>query len=204
MKKTFYIIRHGQTEYNKLRIVQGSGIDSDLNDQGREQAHFFYKKYKDIPFQALLTSTLKRTHQTVKQFIEAGIPWEQFDEIKEMNWGVHEGKKGNPDMRKDYERVVLSGQFDERIEEGESINEVAIRLQKFTNHIINRKEDLTLICVHGRVMRIWMALLEVNDLSKMETYDHANTGLYLVEYENRKFTLKKKNDTEHIAIIRNS
>jgi len=197
MKKTFYILRHGQTDYNKLRIVQGSGVDSNLNDRGREQAHLFYKKYKDIPFQAVLTSTLKRTHQTMQPFIDDGLPWEQFEEIMEMNWGIHEGKEGTPDMRKDYERVIFSGQFDERIKEGESINEVAARLQKFTNHIINREEDLLLICVHGRVMRIWMAMLEVDDLTKMETYEHSNTGLYLVEYENEKFTLIKKNSKEH-------
>jgi probable phosphoglycerate mutase len=31
-KKTIYLIRHGQTDFNKQGIVQGSGVDSSLND----------------------------------------------------------------------------------------------------------------------------------------------------------------------------
>jgi len=42
MAKTIYFIRHGETEYNKLGIVQGSGVDSELNENGRAQAQAFY------------------------------------------------------------------------------------------------------------------------------------------------------------------
>jgi probable phosphoglycerate mutase len=38
LKKIIYIIRHGETELNKLGIVQGRGVDSELNDKGRDQA----------------------------------------------------------------------------------------------------------------------------------------------------------------------
>jgi len=197
MKKTIYFIRHGQTAYNKLRIIQGSGIDSELNEKGQRQADLFYKKYKDIPFEVVLTSTLKRTHQTVKSFIDKGIPWEQFSEIVEMHWGILEGKKGTPEMAKDYERVVKSGNFDERIEGGESINEVAKRLTVFIEHLKTRSETNILVCVHGRVMRVLMCLLEGKEMTNMESYDHSNTGLYLVEYTNESFFLLKRNDTSH-------
>ena len=40
--KEIYIIRHGETELNRLGIVQGRGVDSDLNDTGRAQAEAFY------------------------------------------------------------------------------------------------------------------------------------------------------------------
>jgi probable phosphoglycerate mutase len=44
--KLIYIIRHGETDFNKLGIVQGSGIDSDLNPRGVQQAANFYAFYK--------------------------------------------------------------------------------------------------------------------------------------------------------------
>lgn len=198
MKKTIHIIRHGQTEYNKLRIIQGSGVDSDLNDRGREQGQLFFEKYKEHPFEVVLTSTLKRTHQTVQPFIESGLRWEQFHEIVEMNWGIHEGKSGNKDMKKDYERVVLSGNFDERIEGGESINEMAERLQKFIDHLPTRSEQNILVCIHGRAMRCLICLLEQKDLSEMENYPHSNTGLYLVEHTSNGFVVLEKNDTGHL------
>ena len=145
MKKTIYFIRHGQTDYNLQRIIQGSGIDSDLNETGRNQGQLFYNKYAHISFEVVLTSTLKRTQQTVNPFINDGIPWEKFDEIVEMHWGIHEGKKGNEAMREDYIRVVGSGRFDEKIEGGESINEVVERLERFIQHLKGRSEEKILV-----------------------------------------------------------
>lgn len=46
MKREVYFLRHGETEQNLLGIVQGSGIDSHLNENGLQQASLFYEKYK--------------------------------------------------------------------------------------------------------------------------------------------------------------
>ena len=70
---TLYIIRHGETEYNRQGIVQGSGVDGDLNQMGRKQAHFFYRYYQHIHFDYIVTSVLKRTHQTVEPFLLRGL-----------------------------------------------------------------------------------------------------------------------------------
>ncbi|MCY7358013.1 MAG: histidine phosphatase family protein, partial [Rudanella sp.] len=32
--KRIYIIRHGETDYNRRGVVQGSGVDADLNEMG--------------------------------------------------------------------------------------------------------------------------------------------------------------------------
>lgn len=39
--KDIYLIRHGETDYNRMRVVQGSGIDADLNELGNKQARAF-------------------------------------------------------------------------------------------------------------------------------------------------------------------
>lgn len=41
--KKIYIIRHGQTDFNLKGIVQGSGVDSSLNDFGVAQSRAFLK-----------------------------------------------------------------------------------------------------------------------------------------------------------------
>ena len=51
-----------------MGIVQGRGMDTELNEKGRAQAEAFYQAYKDVPFDKIYTSTLKRTHQTVQNF----------------------------------------------------------------------------------------------------------------------------------------
>jgi len=69
--KKIYIIRHGQTDFNLQGIVQGSGVDSSLNAMGRAQAQAFFEKYQSIPFAKIYTSALKRTSETVSDFIRS-------------------------------------------------------------------------------------------------------------------------------------
>ena len=54
-------MRHAQTEYNKKGIIQGSEVDSDINDFGENQSSLFYNFYKSIPFDMVYVSALKRT-----------------------------------------------------------------------------------------------------------------------------------------------
>ena len=77
IQKTLYIIRHGQTDFNKQGIIQGRGINTDLNETGRKQGAAFFNAYKDIPFDKIYISELKRTQQTVQQFIDLGIPYQK-------------------------------------------------------------------------------------------------------------------------------
>ena len=102
VNKRIYIFRHGQTDYNKKGIVQGGGVDSDLNEFGRKQARAFYDAYKDYPFEVLFVSELKRTSQTASHFIDAGIPTIRDADINEMGWGDHEGLPGTPELRQVY------------------------------------------------------------------------------------------------------
>ena len=53
-KKTLYIIRHGETDLNKAGIVQGRGMNTDLNETGRKQAESFFRAYKNVPFDKIL------------------------------------------------------------------------------------------------------------------------------------------------------
>lgn len=77
-KKTIYLIRHGETEYNKRGIIQGSGINSDLNDKGKHQAQLFYMAYKHISFDKIYISELNRTYQSVAPFIEDKFVYEKL------------------------------------------------------------------------------------------------------------------------------
>ena len=72
-----YILRHAETEYNSKGIIQGSEVDSNINTTGILQSDKFYNKYKDIEFDKVFVSNLKRTYQTVKNFVEIkNIPFD--------------------------------------------------------------------------------------------------------------------------------
>jgi len=202
MDKEIYIIRHGETELNKLGIVQGRGINSDLNDTGRSQAAAFYAMYKDVPFEKIYTSKLKRTHQTVQGFIDAGISWEQVAGLDELAWGKWEGKPNDDHAMAAFKAIVQAwndGDYDAHFEGGESPNEVLVRLTEAMDLIKSRKDEkLILICMHGRAMRLLLCLLMNKPLSEMGDFPHQNTTLYKVGLTGDEFNIIEFNNTDHL------
>ncbi len=200
--KEIYIIRHGETELNRLGIVQGRGINSDLNETGILQATAFYEAYKTTKFDKIYTSTLKRTHQTVQQFLALGLPWEQHAGLDELAWGYWEGKPNSAEAIHAFKKIMIqweNGNYDAKFEGGESPNEVFKRLQEAINLIVsNANEKLILICMHGRAMRLLLCLLMQKPISEMGDFPHQNTTLYKVNYEANQFTIVDFNNTNHL------
>lgn len=181
---TLYIIRHGETALNRQNIVQGSGIDSDLNNTGHRQAALFFNYYQNIRFDFVITSALKRTHQTVAPFLKhlsARKPhtidfdsteshaikdkkWLQMTELNEICWGINEGKTANPQNETQFKKLMedwQSGVYDSRIEGGESAAELRERLQKFVDFIkkMDEKQNI-LVCTHGRTLLCLLTILQ--------------------------------------------
>lgn len=200
--KELYIIRHGETELNRLGIVQGRGINADLNDTGIAQATAFFNKYNSVKFDKIYTSSLVRTHQTVKGFIDLGLPWEQLDGLDELAWGEWEGKPNTEEAREAFRAVVKEwqlGNYDAKFEGGESPNDVGIRMAKAITHIKNQSnENIVLICMHGRAMRLILCQLLNKPFSDMEEFPHSNTTLYRLQYDNDQFTLLDSNNISHL------
>ncbi len=201
MDKTVFFYRHGETDLNRERIVQGSGVDASINNLGIAQAKAFYDYYKDVGFEVVLTSKLRRTHQTVEPFVKAGLPWEQFEDINEISWGDHEGQKTQPWMHDTYltmKEEWRKGNFHARIPNGESAFELSQRVSRFVDHLKERPEKNILVCSHGRTMRCLMVTLKEEPLHKMEEYKHKNTGLYVAHFKNNRFEIGQANDVSHL------
>jgi len=206
MKKIIYIVRHGETDFNRKGIVQGGGVDAPLNELGRQQAQAFYDRYKEIPFEIVLTSKLQRTHQTVQPFLGKGLPWEQFADLNEMNWGEHEGKEGTPERRTEYQEMRDAwgrGELEARISGGESAVELGTRISRFIEHLKQRPEKLLLVCSHGRAMSAMICLLHGLPLHEMNQYFHYNTGLWKVHFDGFAFEFDLENDTKHLEPLMN-
>lgn len=203
-KKKIYLVRHGETEYNRLGIVQGGGIDSELNPRGRIQAQAFFRHYRDEPFEAVITSELRRTHQTMEPFVEKPLPWERHADIDEMNWGIYEGKRSTPQMHERYKKIMQAwsrGDYQARLEGGESARDLGLRIQRFIDHLQDRPEDLLLICSHGRALRCMVTLMLGLPLSEMQRFRHANTGLYELDLNKGSFQLIRENDLSHLEKV---
>ncbi|HNA40126.1 MAG TPA: histidine phosphatase family protein, partial [Chitinophagales bacterium] len=104
--KEIYIIRHGQTDFNVRQVVQGRGINSDLNDTGIKQAQLFFNAHQEIKFDLVYTSSLKRTWQTVDSFISKKIPHEVRASLDEIDWGIFEGVEHHPKLQDEYYAII--------------------------------------------------------------------------------------------------
>jgi len=203
--KTLYIVRHGQTDLNKKGIIQGRGINSDLNDEGRMQAELFYKAYKNIAFNKIYISSLKRTQQSVQPFINSGIPFEKLSGLDELGWGIYEGELPTPENRAAFHQIVIdwqSGKLDEKFEGGESPNDVNGRQQEALKVILSHPEEETvLVCMHGRALRLLLCTLTNKSLSEMDSFPHQNLILYKIKYDGQNFEIIDFNNSAHLKPI---
>jgi probable phosphoglycerate mutase len=206
-QKTIYLIRHGETDYNRRGVVQGSGVDSDLNEMGQAQATAFFQAYQHVPFSKIYISCLKRTYQTARPFIELGIPYQKLTGLNEISWGIMEGKvPGNLDN--EYYRGLIeawsSGNTALPTDGGESPEQVEAR-QRVAIRIILSHPDETpvLIAMHGRAMRILLCWVTNRPLAQMDHFEHSNLCLYklLYDYDTQTFEIELANDTAHLLSL---
>ena len=203
--KKIYIVRHGQTDFNLKGIVQGSGVDSELNDYGRLQAQLFFDAYKNVAFDKIYTSTLKRTQQTVSHFIQQGIPFEKLQGLNEISWGKKEGQPITPEEDEYYNYMLnqwQNGDTTLRIEGGESPDEVVTRMIPAIDHIMgNHSEQTILVCMHGRAMRILLCHLLNYPLKGMDMFEHENLCLYVLNHTGSMFNIELYNNTDHLKVL---
>jgi probable phosphoglycerate mutase len=203
--KKVYLVRHGQTDFNLKSIVQGSGVDTDLNEMGRKQSNAFFNAYKHVPFDKIYTSALKRSQQSVQQFIDLGIPHDALVGLNEISWGTKEGHRVTVQEDEYYHHMLQqwqTGNTHFRIEGGESPDDVVKRMKPAVDYIMKQHSEKTiLICMHGRAIRILLCYLLNYPLRSMDMFEHSNLCLYLLNYTGSVFSIEKHNDIAHLRDI---
>ena len=199
-----YLIRHGETDFNRRGIVQGGGVDSDLNETGRRQAEAFFSHYREIKFDSIYVSPLKRTHQTVQPWVEEfGYSLRVEPGLTELCWGVLEGKTPTKDETREFKQLKKNwqdGKLELAVEGGESPNQCWERLDLVMKKLKDRHVGQTiLVCSHGRTSRVLLSVLAGDGLHDMERFGHSNTGLNIIRLDqDDQFVVELLNDTKHL------
>ena len=200
--KTIHLIRHGETDFNQQGIIQGSGVNSDLNNKGRWQAQRFFETYQSTDYKRIYTSELNRAMHSVEAFIDSGISHTVHAGLNEINWGIMEGKPSTPERHKIYQHIIenwTNGNLDIAIEDGETPLTLFEKQKLALAHLMEQAdEDLILICMHGRAMRSFLCLLTNTPLQQMEQWEHTNLCLYELTYNGSHFEVVRACDTTHL------
>lgn len=168
-----YIFRHGKTVWNAARRIQGSA-DIELTDEGREMAAQTSKAIKDIHFDAIYASPLKRAYETACILKgDRDLEVIRDDRIKELNFGVLEGTSfdniQSSDCDKRFSVFFTRPELYERPPKGESLEELCARAADFIEDIRQKHHDdeRIMIVAHGAVNKAMLKHirgLEMKDL----------------------------------------
>ena len=191
---TLYLARHGQTDQNAAGLVQGRGLDPDLNAAGRAQAEALARAPSDgLSLDAVYASSQRRSQQTAQPTLDAHPRAHLVvrDGLDEMDWGAHEGKghaPGSDDTAMatayaDLNRRWDAGETDLHVRDGESPDEVWARVRPVLAEMGEAFPDGRLLAVsHRRLLRVLLAgALPGGGLERMSEYPHGNAELSALE-----------------------
>lgn len=143
MKKTLYVVRHGQTDWNLERRRQGR-TDIELNETGINQAHVVKQTLASIPFDICFSSPLKRASKTATIICEDKVQIIYNDLLVERCFGKTEGtiQVGSP-FASDF---TFGTEYDDDTETWESI---LARAKEFLDKIKDVEAKNILVVSHG-------------------------------------------------------
>lgn len=207
--KTLYIVRHGETDWNKMGKYQGI-TDIPLNENGLNQAKACGNALKDVTFDRILSSDLSRalvTAETIRG--DRTTPITVDKRLRELNFG-------------DWEAMLFSdiearwpGLIDEmylrphlvKVPNGESFKDLQDRawagLEEFLN--ANDEEETLLIACHGGTIRTLLCKLLDISISHCWNFSQGNTAINRIfyngmgEYDHN--ILNLLNDTAHVELL---
>lgn len=206
METHFFLVRHGETDFNLKGIVQGRGVDTPLNTTGIRQATALASRFAADPPDIVVSSPLSRAKQTAKRVADAcGIlEIESDSNLEELSWGVFEGQPQSDELAAVFDEMKRrwhQGDLDYGVEKGESLRDVQTRGLKAIDRVLNRYAGKRVLLVtHGRFLRILLAsLLAEYGIVRMEELRHSNTGVNHLVHDGHEFCARLLNCTEHLV-----
>ena len=166
-----YIVRHGQTDWNKVRKLQGL-TDIQLNENGRRVAIDLGDKLEQegVTFDEIFSSPLIRAYETACLIRgRQNVPITRDERIREISFGVSEGMDYETWMREDNPQRAFFTEPHKYIppQDGETIEEVQARGREFLQQVIEPlygQAERVMIVAHGAMNKGLMCYLENNDV----------------------------------------
>lgn len=195
-----YMIRHGETDWNKVRRLQGRA-DIPLNSEGIRLAKVTSEALKDVPFTRIYTSPLKRARQTAEIIKgERDIPVIEEPRIQEISFGIYEGFHcGNENYDIPDPNFINFFDHPEKYnppKDAESIAELCKRTTDFLQELVHTKayeNDTILLSTHGAALRGLLSSITGRDDSEFwKGGVHKNCAVTIVDVVDGKFVMREE------------
>ena len=206
--KNILLIRHGQSEWNKLNLFTGFK-NVDLSEQGVEEAIKASENFKElgIKFDLVYTSVLSRAQKTSEIILKELGQQEDLKKkskiiehiaLNERDYGDLTGldKKETADKYGDEQVHKWRRGYSDRPPGGESLEDVVSRVKSYYDseilpQIHSELNNNILIAAHGNSLRALLLVMKVYKIEEINSVE-LSTGVPIhIIYQDSQFLIKK-------------
>lgn len=202
MTTTIYLVRHGQSEANKLEIFTGQSQFA-LSELGLTQAQLVVDYFDDIKIDKIYSSDSVRAVQTITPLAnKINLPIIQNKLLREIYAGDYEGMKFE-DIYNKYPQqfsVWINDIGNAVCVNGESVLQVLDRFYACVTNLAKENLGKTIvITTHATPIRSFICYATYGCLDNMKQYKFVgNASVTKVTFENDKFTINDVGNSQHL------
>ena len=198
---SIYLVRHGQTAWNKEEIFRGR-TDVPLDEVGLKQAELTGEYFKRIQIHAIYSSPLSRAWQTAQKIARFHpLEVQLLEGMIDMSFGGWEGHAHQEIREKD--PVPYRAWREEphlaRLPGGETLDEVRMRAMAALEEVIRLHPEHTVVLVSHRVVnKVLLCGILGIDNSHFWQISQDTTAINLIQFKRGKYILSLMNETCHL------
>lgn len=196
---TIYVVRHGETEYNVKKILQGQ-TDSALTQLGEKQARERAESLKHIHFDAIFSSDMPRAQRTAEIIIldrQLAVTTSRL--LRERAFGRFDGKPAqefqeqNKMLLKKMDKLSESEKRGFKFYEGyETDTEIASRMITFLREVaVTYPGKIVLVVSHGAIIRALLVHLGYGSFDELPAGTVVHLAYVKLESDGVDFFIKE-------------
>jgi len=205
MMTSIYLVRHGQTAWNKEEIFRGR-TDVPLDETGLKQAELAGQYFKGMEIHGIYSSPLSRAWETAQKIAQFhNLKVQPLQGILDMSFGKWEGQSHRDIQKNDKEiyRQWVETPHLVRLPGGETLDEVRTRSMHAIEEVIQTHPGKTLVFVSHRVVcKVLICGILGLDNSHFWQIAQDTTAINLIQYKNGKYILSLMNETCHLKALK--
>ena len=192
---TFYIVRHGETDWNKQRLIQGQ-TDIILNETGKKQAKEIARQFKSLHLDLAFSSDLLRAKETTEIIaLEHRLVVETVKVLRERNFGSLEGQPSDILLAHLKLMLALNNKAREThrvTPDAENEEEFSTRLFTFFRETaVAFPDKKILVGTHGGVLRMILIHLGIKTHEEFQDTRFINGGYIKLTSDGTEFFVEE-------------
>jgi probable phosphoglycerate mutase len=205
MMTSIYLVRHGQTAWNKEEIFRGR-TDIPLDETGLKQAELAGEYFKAMVIQGVYSSPISRAWQTAEKISRfQNLSVQPLEGIIDMSFGNWEGHALQEIERIDPEtyRQWREEPHLARLLGGDTLDDVRKRAMASLKEVIEKHPGETLVLVSHRVVnKVLICGILGIDNSHFWQIAQDTAAINLIQYKRGRYVLSFMNETCHLKALR--